>query len=48
MIKSIWIDLLEFVGFDGVDGRGVLAFEDRRSPEDKTDFEGTELKYKYF
>lgn len=26
--------LLEFVGLDGVAGRGVLALDDRRTPEE--------------
>jgi hypothetical protein len=32
------------VGFDGVDGRGVFIFDDRRGPEDETALDGTDLK----
>jgi hypothetical protein len=39
----VQIYLLEFIGFDGVDGRGVFTFEDRRSPDDETALDGTDL-----
>lgn len=37
------IILLEFVGFDGVDGRGVFTFEDRRIAEDEMVLDGPDL-----
>ncbi len=46
-IKIVQIYLLELVGFDGVDGRGVFIFDDRRGPEDEIALDGTDLKY-YF
>ncbi len=46
-MKILSIYVLEFVGFDGVEGRGVFILEDRRSPDDEMAFEGTDLKYNF-